>query len=190
MKNKRTLAYVAVLTATAILGPGCTVSNVDFSTIHRPARAPQLDAFDAFVGSWNWQATVLNTEGEGKEWSGTADWQWTLDKQALHGRMTSSSGDTRFEAAGIWSWHPKHKRYIWWMFNNWGYPQEGTARYDCSTKTWRMDYTSVGLDGTTSHGRYWMTVADKDTLDWRMEEWADVLHMIKKLEMKGRYTRK
>ncbi len=53
-----------------------------------------------------------------------------------------------------------------------------------------MDYKSVGLDGTTSYGRYHMTVVDDDTLDWRMEEWADGLHLVKKMEMKGTYKRK
>nr|NIP84766.1 hypothetical protein [Planctomycetales bacterium] len=53
-----------------------------------------------------------------------------------------------------------------------------------------MKYVSVGLDGTTSYGYYQMKVVDDDTLDWEMVEWADALHLAKKLEMTGTYKRK
>ena len=132
---------------------------------------------------------MLNAQGPNREWRGQAEWHWTLDNRALHGDMSAQSGQTKFDATGIWSWHPKTKKYIWWMFNNWGYPQEGRATYDATAKSWRMVYRSVGLDGTTSYGQYRMTVVDNDTLDWRVSEWADPLRLIKKLEMKGTYRR-
>ncbi len=189
MNTVRTLAAFLV-PAVVLMSSGCAASKVNFADIQRPPRASELSAYDVFIGQWNWEAEMLNAEEADKNWTGTAEWKWTLDGRTLNGSMSAQSGQTQFETAGVWSWHPKTKKYIWWMFNNWGYPQQGTARYDADAKCWRMDYKSVGLDGTTSYGRYHMTVLDKDTLDWRMEEWADGLHLVKKMDMKGTYKRK
>lgn len=169
---------------------GCASSNVRVADLVRPARAEKLDAYQVFVGSWDWQADTVGPEGTQDHWTGTAKWEWTLDNRCLLYTMTAKSSDASFEATGIWSWHPTSKRYIWWMFNNWGYPQEGSARYEESTGRWVMSYTSVGLDGTTSYGRYEMSVEDENTLQWHMKEWADVLHLIPKIEMTGSYKRR
>ncbi len=189
MKTMRTTVTLIALTA-AVLASGCAARKVDFSEIERPPRAPELDAYNVFVGSWTWEAEMLNAEGPDKDWRGTAEWNWALDKRTLHGVMSAETERTKFEADGVWSWHPKKKKYIWWMFNNWGYPQEGKASYDEDAKCWKMTYSSVGLDGTTSYGRYYMTVVDDNTLDWSVEEWADPLRLVKKMEMTGKYTRK
>ncbi len=172
-----------------MLLPGCGTPQVDFSKIERPARAGELDAYEVFVGSWTWEAEMLNATESYKQWKGTAAWKWTLDKRCLHGVMSSSSGDKQFDAEGIWSWHPTRKKYIWWMFNNWGYPQQGSARYDGESKTWTMSYRSIGLDGTESHGVYDLKVVDNDTLSWHMTEWVFAGHFGKKAEMKGTYKR-
>ncbi len=185
---RKMVAFVVPMVA--LLGSGCAMSRVDFSTIERPARAPELDAYDVFVGAWTWEAEMLNAEGPDKSWKGTAEWHWALDNRTLEGVMSAATERTSFDAAGVWSWHPKKKKYIWWMFNNWGYPQQGTAKYDVDAKCWRMKYRSVGLDGTTSYGEYRMTVVDDDTLDWSVQEWADAFHLFKKMEMKGTYKRK
>jgi hypothetical protein len=169
---------------------GCTARNVDFSTIDRPPRASELDAFNVFVGTWDWEAEMVNAAESSKQWKGSAQWQWGLDDRCLQGEMSAQSADATFKSAGVWSWHPKKKKYIWWMFNNWGYPQQGTATYDPVTRAWRMPYRSIGLDGTTSYGRYDMRAVDNDTLEWGMVEWADPLHMVKKAEMTGTYTRR
>ncbi|MBN2563672.1 MAG: hypothetical protein JXQ75_22365 [Phycisphaerae bacterium] len=183
--------WIAVLMVpvVGILVSGCAAPKVDFTKIERPARATELDEYDVFVGSWTWEADMLNADDAHKKWKGTASWRWTLDKQCLHGLISSESGDVHFDAAGIWSWHPAAKEYIWWMFNNWGYPQEGTAAYDKAKKTWTMPYRSVGLDGTASYGTYCMKVVDNDTLEWCLDEWADMMHLVKKMEMKGTYKR-
>lgn len=188
MNRKTSVAIIPL--ASLFFITGCMAPNVDFSAIKRPPRSSDLDAYAVFVGSWTWEAQVENAEGPGTKWSGTANWEWALDKRCLHGRLSAKSGDVAYEAAGIWSMHPRTKRYIWWMFNDWGYPQSGSASYDSKTKTWRMDYTSVGLDGTTSHGRYFVKVVDDNTLEWRMKEWADPLHFVQKLSMTGTYRRK
>ncbi len=169
---------------------GCTPRTVDFSSIERPARAAEMDAYNVFVGNWNWDAKMTNAADEDKDWSGTANWSWTLDNRCLHGVMSGASTNASWEAAGIWSWHPNNKRYIWWMFNDWGYPQQGTAKFDADTKTWRMPFTSIGLDGTKSHGEYVLVVTDNNTIDWSLNEWADGLHTIKKFELIGTYTRR
>ena len=171
-----------------ILG-SCTIQRVDFSGMAQPARAPELDAYESFVGSWTWDAVMLNAADPDKAWTGTAEWNWTLDKRCLEGRITGKNAHTTFDSRGIWSWHPRSHKYIWWMFNNWGYPQEGSASFDETTQTWKMDFVSIGLDGTTSYGRYSMTVVDNDTLEWDLTEWADPLHLITKMEMRGTYKR-
>lgn len=168
---------------------GCQAPKVDFSKIKQPPRAKELGAYDVFVGKWTWEGEALNADEKHKSWSGTAEWMWTLDKRCLHGQISARSADHSYDAAGIWSLDPRSGKYIWWMFNNWGYPQQGTASYDSETKTWNMPFSSVGLDGTTSYGKYVMTVKDKDTLEWHLTESADMMGMFKKLEMNATYKR-
>lgn len=168
---------------------GCTPKRVHLGELTKPARSAELDAYSVFVGTWDWTATMPTADGD-KTWTGTAEWNWTLDKRCLYGHLSSKTTGTAFEADGIWTWHPTKKKYHWWIFNDWGYPQEGTATWDAKGRKWTMPYTSVGLDGTTSHGRYVLTVTDPNTIEWRMQEWADALHTIKKVEMTGGYTRR
>ncbi len=180
----------SLVVAAPMLLSGCAPREVDFSTITRPARAPELDAFDSFVGSWTWEAEVVNATGEGKCWSGTAEWRWSLDNRCLVGDLHAQSSLAEFDAKGLWTWNPRKRRYVWTMFNNWGYPQSGTAKYDDKSRTWTMPYRSVGLDGTGSYGRYTMRVADDDTLEWRQQEWADPMYLFLKMELKGTYRRR
>ena len=168
---------------------GCAAPKVDFAKIKQPSRAAELDVYNVFVGKWKWEAEMLNAEGPDRTWTGTAEWTWALDNRYLHGNMEAKSANAKFTAEGIWSWHPTKKRYLWWMFNNWGYPQEGSASYDATRKLWTMDFVSVGLDGTKSYGRYRMTVVDADTLTWTLDEWADMVHSIAKVRMTGTYKR-
>lgn len=189
MNAKRCYIGLTVVVS-MMLASGCSVKNVDFSNIAQPPRSSELDAYEVFVGSWDWEAKMLNASEGNKDWTGTARWHWSLDNRVLEGRMESKSGDLEFQAMGVWSWHPKDKKYIWWMINNWGYPHSGTARYNKDSKEWTMNYRSVGLDGTTSHGRFIMNVVDSDTLAWKMEEWVFPFHLIKKTEMVGTYKRR
>ncbi|MCZ6700001.1 MAG: hypothetical protein O7D94_13805 [Planctomycetota bacterium] len=168
---------------------GCQAPQVDFSTIKQPPRATELDAYEVFVGKWTWEAEALNADEKNKSWTGTAEWMWILDKRCLQGKISARSADLSYDASGNWSRDPRSGKYIWSMDNNWGYPQKGTASYDSESKTWTMPFNSVGLDGTTSHGKYVMKVTDNDTLDWHLTESVDMLGMFKKLEMKGTYKR-
>lgn len=188
MRTRKRVEVVGIL---ALVGPlGCAAPEVDFTKIQRPARSAELDAYNVFVGSWTWQAEMLNARAEDKSWTGTAEWRWMLDQNCLEGQLSAKSAKAEFEAVGLWSWHPKAKQYIWTMFNNWGYPQHGQAHYEAGPQTWTMDYQSVGLDGSASHGRYQIKVMDHDWLDWTLVEYADPLHMVKKMEMKGSYKRR
>jgi len=190
MSQSRNWKLGAVLAAIQ-MAAGCGAPQVDISRIERPARSAGLDAYDVFVGQWTWEATMANADDKNKSWSGTAEWHWTLDKRCLHGQLSSkSAGGKEFSAAGIWGQHPRSRQYIWWMFNNWGYPQEGVADYDAAGKMWTMRYSSIGLDGTPSYGVYTMKVTDADTLAWSMSEWADLCHVFKKMEMSGTYKRR
>lgn len=187
MKITRFSLSVLVLSMAGLVG--CGERTVDFSQIRRPARSAEMSAFDVFVGSWNWQAEMLNADAAHKSWTGTATWQWTLDQQCLHGQLSAKSGDVAFDSAGFWTWDSKSSKYRWWMFNNWGYPQQGTAKYDAATRSWTMNYSGTGLDGTASTGQYRMTVVDNNTLKWEMTEWTS-MRLAKKMEMTGTYTRK
>jgi Protein of unknown function (DUF1579) len=183
-------AIIAVLSCVlAVSLVGCT-PDVDFASIQKPSPPEQLGNLKAFVGAWTWEAERVVDDGPDEAWKGTAEWKWVLGGTYLFGKMTSTGPNQSFNSSGYWGWHPKKKTYVWWMLNDWGYPQEGTAKYDASDKRWTMSYEGVGLDGTTSHGRYTMTVVDDRTLEWSMTEWADALHTIKKIEMNGRYLRK
>lgn len=190
MKSTRVASWLFLLTVNGLVHMGCTARNVDFTRIQRPERSAKLDAYDIFVGSWTWEAQMLNAADADKAWKGTAEWKWTLDQRCLQGHLVSEGAHARFESSGIWTWHPRAKRYIWWMFNNWGYPQQGTATYNADRRCWCMDYKSVGLDGTASYGRHTLTVMDHDTLAWSMNEWADAVHLVKKMELEGTYKRR
>ncbi|MHC4064431.1 MAG: hypothetical protein ACYSUI_08010 [Planctomycetota bacterium] len=182
-------AVALVAAVVVVWASGCAAPQVDFASIERPARSAELDAYNVFVGKWTWEAEVVNTDDADNRWTGTAHWEWTMDDHWLHGQVSAKSTNAEFEAGGVWGWHPEKRQYIWSMFNNWGQPQSGTAKYDADSKTWTMDYVSVGLDGTKSHGCYTMSVADENTLDWQLCEWALPFQMAKKLEMKGTYKR-
>ena len=182
--------FLLAVLPVAVLCCGCADLKSRMADIRPPDRPSQLSAYDSFVGSWEWEAKVVGLEDDPEgQWTGTATWAWTLDKRFLRATMSARNNNSSFDAAGFWSWHPTKKKYVWWMFSNWGYPQEGTAHYDSSAQRWVMPYTSVGLDGTTSYGRYEMVVAGPDRLEWRMSEWADPLHLVKKSEMVGAYQR-
>lgn len=174
----------------ALLAGCATAKKIDLSEIHRPDRATQLAAFDALVGSWNWEAELLNAEEPDRKWTGTAEWKWELNDRWLGGRLSAKCSRSEFTAGGAWGWNASKRQYEFFLLNDWGYSQEGSARYDATTRTWTMDYEGIGLDGSHSDGRYVLRVVDSDTLDWSMEEWTDGLHMGKKLEMKGTYKRK
>lgn len=182
--------FSAAVVVSVLVLTGCGAPNVDFSKIEKPARAPEMDAFVVFVGSWDWQAKLINAEKGDEDWTGTAKWEWTLDERLLRGEMDVHGAHADFKSEGYWSWNTKSKQYAWWMFNNWGYPQEGVAKYDKENKFWRMKYKGVGLDGTTSYGLYTMKVVDHDHLEWTMTEWADAFRTVKKMEMTGTYTRR
>lgn len=184
------LVMVPLVCFVALSLSGCTPRQVNLDMLRRPPRAAQLDALSVFVGSWTWQAEIVHAAPVVKNWSGTASWAWALDNRCLKGEIASQCGDTKFSSSGIWSWDQRARRFAWSMYNDWGHPQQGTATYDEGSRQWVMSYRSVGLDGTPSHGRYVMTVINDDTLGWEMVEWADRLHFIKKMEMKGTYNRK
>ncbi len=180
------MASLAVL---ATLVTCCAAPKVDFGKIQRPDQPSELKVYDVFVGHWDFKAELINAEGQDREWSGSANWQWTLDDRFLHGAMSAKSARAGFDAAGVWGWDSSKKTYVWWMFNDWGYVQNGPARYDAAKKEWTMNYVGTGLDGTTSYGCYRITVVDHDNIDWHMQEWADVFHGVTKMEMQGSYKR-
>lgn len=189
MSTRRWMAAGITLPVLAAWLAGCAAPQVDFAKIQPPPRATELDHYKAFVGTWTWEAELVNATDQYKKWTGTASWQWALEDRCLQGNISVQSGDRKFTSMGLWTWNPQKKKYEWCMFNNWGYPQEGSATYDEATKTWHMPYESTGLDGTASRGVYTMKVVDADTLEWTCQEWADHLHLVKKMEMKGTYKR-
>ena len=185
---RRTIVTLCIVSALALTG--CMSPKAGFAEIQKPATPTQMSDFKDFIGSWTWEAQLSTGEGEPEEWTGSATWDWVLGGTYLHGELTSTGPHQSFASSGYWGWHPTRRTYVWWMLNDWGYPQEGTAAYNAAEKQWTMNYHGVGLDGTTSHGRYTMKVVDQDTLEWTMTEWADLCRLFKKIEMTGTYKRR
>ena len=175
--------------AACLILPACSVQSIDVATLRQPDLSAKMQAFEPFVGSWTWEAEMKNAAEPNRHWTGTAEWGWDLDGRILRGTMESKTTDAQFKSSGVWSWHPTRKKYVWWMFNNWGYPQSGTANRKRCGCCWEMKYKSVGLDGSPSYGRYIMQVEGRDALRWSAVEWADPLHLVKKMEMSGTYKR-
>ena len=185
------LSHIRSSLAILLFLAGCGPANVNFSQMEKPAPSPELRNFEPFVGDWTWEAQRIPAEGDPMKWSGTAHWEWALGGTYLKGEMTSSGEGQSFSSEGYWGWHPKRKTYVWWLLNDWGYPQEGTATFDADEKLWTMDFQGVGLDGTTCYGTYTVHVLDENTLEWTLDEWADPTRFaIKKLQMTGAYRRK
>ncbi len=187
--NVATRLGAGVVALAAAMSAGCMVKNIDLSRIAQPERAAALDAYDVFVGEWSWEAAVQNTDGPGKYWQGQAKWQWTLGKRCLTGTLSAKSDVATYNATGLWSWNPKTRAYEWSVFNDWGYTQHGSAKYDDAKRCWRMPFRGTGLDGTTSYGEHRMTVIDNDHLEWAFEEWTGPLHLIQKTKITATYTR-
>ncbi len=183
-------AIASTLLAAVTLSVGCAAPSIKVADFQRPDRPEQLSSYDVFVGDWTWEATMTNADEANQQWSGTAQWGWSLNDRYLHGMMSAKSADAQFDSAGAWGWNSRCGGYTWWMFNDWGYSQEGTASHDADARKWTMNYTSTGLDGTPSHGCYKLSVIDDDTIEWELGEWADMMHMFPKMEMTGVYKRK
>ena len=186
MRITSLLLSLSLLSVPALVG--CGPVDVDFATIEKPALPEELAPLGEFVGNWAWEAERVLPDGGAEKWTGTTTWGWTLGDMYLRGDL-ELNGPKSFVSSGYWGWHPKKKTYVWYMLNDWGYPQEGTAKYDDETKCWTMNYSGVGLDGTNSRGRYTCEWKDENTVYWTCTEWVPMT-FIKKLEMTGHYKRK
>ena len=184
----RTITGVALLVSLTVSQFGCHANSARIA-LQRPAQPAEMNAFAPFVGSWTWTAKETTSGDAARTWSGTTKWEWALDNRCLHGQLTARAGDLSYDSTGMWTWNVSKRQYQFWMFNNWGYPREGVAHYNAADKSWTMPYRCTGLDGTNSHGRYTIKFIDDNTFDWTMTEWADALHMVKKIELAGQYKR-
>jgi hypothetical protein len=186
---RATMAVLMMALVGSLSLVGCGPVKVDFATLKKPMPAPELEPLGRFVGSWTLEAERSTGDGNTEKWTGTATWKWVLDDMYLYGDL-GMHGPIDFIASGYWGWQPVKKTYMWWMLNDWGYPQWGTATYDDEQKLWVMKYKGVGLDGTDSWGQYTLQWVDDNTVTWEYHEWADLFKTIKKIEMRGAYKRK
>ena len=126
---------------------GCMKPQEKLATLQRPERSAEMDALETFVGAWDVEAEMLGVEGADRMWKGMAEWRYTLDGRALAGNMSLRNPKAPFQTQGLWSYNPAKKTYVWSIFNDWGYPQQGKAKYKVDKQTWVMDYVGSGLDG-------------------------------------------
>lgn len=182
--------WLLVVLAAPLLGIafGCATNPPHGSYSVRPPRSEEVESLGYFVGSWDWFVEG-QLDGAAAQWSGSAEWDWTLDRRCLQGRIAGRSGNLSVEMAGVWTWHPTERRYMWWLFNDWGFPQEGTAALDAASRRWTFDYVGVGTDGQSTFGRYTVVAEDANTFSWRMDEWADALRLSRRAELAGTFHR-
>ena len=149
----------------------------------RPARPPQLDRLDAFVGKWSFEGqakmAMLDTP---IEVTGSNEAQWDGDRWYVVSRGLFHMGELG-DMQGIETWtydaHAKTYRSTW--VDNMGSVGSGKMHYDADEKEWEVLASSHG-----PHGKTWMKgelrFIDDDTLEWSMTEYSG---LTKTMEMTG-----
>ena len=92
----------------------------DLGSLVRPERAAEMDAFDVFVGAWDFKAEMMEVEGPNRMWTGLAEWKYSLDGRCLIGAMSLSNPQTQYQSEGHWTWNPGKQRYEFAIYNDWG----------------------------------------------------------------------
>jgi len=159
----------------------------------RPERPAALDKLNMLQGEWE-NAGEFKMMGvdEILKTKGTSQLTWESDGWYLVEHSEFEMGEMgKMKGIGIWTWDPKHEKYLTWWFSDWGDHLSGMVTYNELTHTWTTKARGTGMMGSTV-GRGTIKIVDDDTMSWTWSEWPawDVLRLFKVLDMKGLNKRK
>ena len=180
----------AVLAAMLI---GCQQPQSDLAEVMKPPPRPaELDQLDMFIGTWEGTGEVKAAGSDEVVTSeGVETYSWDADKWVLVSRFEYTMGDEDdMRGLAIWTWDAKAKKYRIWSFDNGGYCESASAKYDQDTKTWHIK----GKSGNTVTGEKFVgkgsyKMVDADTQEWNYTVW-DGWKLRKLMEFKGTSHRK
>lgn len=187
---RRSLSLAALALVAAV---GCQPKmTMEDMKAHRPQRPAELDALNAFVGTWQGTGTCTMLMVDGKPeiaTSGTSTTQWEADGWYLVERSTYEMGELgTMQGIGIWTYDAKDKEYEMDWYDTMGGTGEGEAKRNPDTGVWTMKSQSDSAHGK-SYGEGTVKFIDDNTMEWTWKEWGDALHMMPIMEMKGTSTR-
>jgi len=184
--------WCMVLASVASLGVvGCMPKfTVEELKNMRPERPAELDKLNMFAGQWESTSEMkLAVLDETMHGTGTGTAAWECDGWLMVERGEYETGELgTMDMLGVWAWDPKAKVYRNWWFNSYGEISTATARYEESTRTWRMKGKGRGPWGA-SVVKGTMKMVDDDNMEWTWTEW-DGLGLTKTMEIKGTSKRK
>lgn len=182
----------AVLSAIALVGlSGCMPKmTVEEMKAMMPERPAELDALNAFVGTWDFTGEMrMAGVDEVLTSSGTSELTWEGDKWYLVGHGVYSMpefGDMK--GMETWMYDAKAKKYRTLWVDSMGSLGVGTATRYKKTDTWTLKGTSYGPFGKTT-GKGTLKFADPNTMEWTWKDYA-FGGLIKVSEMYGTSKRK
>jgi hypothetical protein len=166
---------------------GCAPHEFDIEQLKErlPPRAAELDRLDMLAGRWETEGTVRFIGAKDPITTrGTSEAQWECDRRFLVDRSSYDMGPLGpMGGISVWGWDPQRRRYLMSWFDGFGESASGWARFDESTRTWRIETRGRStLCHVVNHGT--IRMIDDDTLEWTWTQW-DAWHILKYAEMKG-----
>lgn len=182
------MAGLAAFTAAGCM-PKMTLDQMKEMKVERPA---ELDALQAFVGEWRSTGTckMLMVEGEPElTTTGTSKAEWAADGWYVVEKYSHEMQDLGpMHGVGVWTYDASDKEYEVWWFESDGSTGDGEMTHDAATKTWKMK-GEFEMGGHVMYGEGSVKIVDDSTMEWHWKAWADALHTMPAMEMKGTSTK-
>lgn len=166
---------------------GCQQPQAEMAEMMKtPPRPVELDHLEMLVGTWEGTAEMkVMGSDEVMTGEGVETISWDADKWVLVSHFEYKMGDDEMKGLAIWTWDAKAKKYRTWSFDNGGYQESATAKYDQETRTWHFKGKSGNtVTGKKSVGKGSSQMVDDDTQEWNYTVW-DGWKLRKLMEFKG-----
>ena len=183
---------VGLAAVLAVMLMGCQ-KQIDMAEMMKtPPRPVELDQLEMLIGTWEGTAEMkVAGSDEVMTSEGVETYSWDADKWVLVSHFEYKTGDENaMRGLAIWTWDAKAKKYRTWSFDNSGYQDSATAKYDQETRTWHFKGKSRNtVTGKSSVGKGSAQMVDDDTQEWNYTVW-DGWKLRKLMEFKGTTHRK
>ena len=188
---RRSYVYFSLASAAVLVLTGCMPKmTMEDLKQARPERPPELDALNAFVGTWDYTGEMkMAGLDEVLESSGTSEIKWEGDGWYLVGMSSghmAELGDGK--GVEVWTYDAKAKKYRTTWADNMGGTGYGIAKHDKKTNTWIMKAKSYSPFGNST-GKGKIEVVDDNTMEWTWKEYA-LGGLIKTFEMRATSKRR
>lgn len=168
MKLERVLLVMAMLIGLA---------SVCAAQMEMPKPAPELKAYDYFVGNWKLAGEAKPSPmGPGGKMTMTEDARWmkggfyvVIDSKFAGAGMGEGTG------VSIMGYDPDAKKYVYYEFNSFGEAVKSTGSFDGKVWTWNSD-------DKMGKGRFTMTITSPKSYDFAFDiskdgtNWMNVMN--------------